>query len=84
MIWVKDVFVQNLRGYNKNYGFQNYICIEMKKSNDRRKETGLQADIERLHSLTSFEYGFLYQIGFLIIANIKTKKLEILQEFYLH
>ena len=79
---VVDLIVHK-RGCDEIYGFQNYICIEMKKSNNNRREQGLQSDIKRLDALTSFEYGFLYQLGFIIIANIKTKKLEIYQEFCL-
>lgn len=62
------------RGYHCQYGFDNLICIEMKKSNDRR---GFDKDKERLRKMTGIEYGFCYKTGFLIVIDMKTRCLTI-------
>lgn len=66
------------RGYDCDYGFDNLICIEMKKSTDRR---GLNADKERLRKMTSYDYGFCYRTGFMIVVDKKNKALVINEQF---
>ena len=66
------------RGYDCNSGFDNLICIEMKKSTDRR---GLNADKERLIKMTNWDYGFCYKTGFMIVIDMKNKCLVIDEQF---
>lgn len=66
------------RGYDNIYGFINLICIEMKKSTDRR---GCVDDEARLRKMCSYEYNFLYSIGFMILINMKQNCLEIKTSF---
>jgi len=66
------------RGYDDQFGFDNLICIEMKKSNDKRS---LSDDQERLRIMTDNFYGFGYRMGFLIIADIKKYELQIREEY---
>ncbi len=68
------------RGYDCDYGFDNLMCIEMKKSTDRR---GCEEDVERLDSMVGYDYGYQYQTGFMILINMKEYKLEIKESFYL-
>jgi hypothetical protein len=68
------------RGCDCNYDFDNLICIEMKKSTDRR---GGEKDEERLDSMVGYDYGYQYQTGFMILINIKEYKREIKNSFYL-
>lgn len=70
------------RGCDKFYGFNNLICIEMKKTNDRRGKQGVENDQDRLKALTSYEYGFCYKLGIMLIANIRKQKIEILEPIY--
>lgn len=79
---VVDLIVHK-RGYNNITGFDNIICIEMKKSNDSRRLQGIRDDEDRLRKLTDYQYSFNYQIGFMIIADIKEKKLYIRNQFIL-
>ncbi len=68
------------RGYDIWSGFINLICIEMKKSTDRR---GCADDEERLRKMCSYEYKFSYSAGFMILINKKENRLEIKREFCL-
>lgn len=68
------------RGFYALTGFVNLICIEMKKSTDRR---GCDADIARLRKMCSSEYDFWYPIGFMLVANMEEKCIEIKEEFLL-
>ncbi len=79
---VVDLIVHK-RGHNNIAGFDNLICIEMKKSNDSRRLQGIRDDEDRLRKLTDYQYSFNYQIGFMIIADIKEKKLYIRNQFIL-
>ncbi len=56
------------RGYDPVRGFDNLICIEMKKSTDRR---GYTSDEDRLDQMTNYCYGFCYKAGFMIVINMK-------------
>lgn len=67
------------RGYDPQLGFDNLICVEMKKSNSRYST---ESDEERLTALTNPEKGYGYRAGYMIIANLKAKKLEIKSRFY--
>lgn len=49
----------------ENVGFDNLICIEMKKSGGERH---LYDDKRRLRVLTDYHCGFNYHIGFMLIA----------------
>ncbi len=70
------------RGFDCNYGFDNLICIEMKKSKDRR---GCIDDEARLQKMVSYDYGFCYKAGFMILINMKKHSLgmEIKKSFLL-
>lgn len=70
------------RGYDCNYGFDNLICIEVKKSTDRRSCTD---DERRLQKMVSYEYGFCYKAGFMILINMRKHHLglEIKKSFFL-
>ena len=74
---VVDLIVHK-RDSDNTYGFQNLICIEMKKSTDRR---GLKEDKERLKIMTDSYMDFKYEIGFMIVINMEQNKLEINQTF---
>lgn len=62
-------------GVRKVIGFSNLICIEMKKSNDRRGKEGIAKDKERLCIMTRNYGGYAYSIGFMIIAEMKKHEL---------
>lgn len=62
------------RGYDNRAGFINLICMEMKKSTDRR---GCNDDITRLRKMCSLNYAFYYPIGFMLLVNMKNKRIEI-------
>lgn len=66
------------RGNREFGGFQNLICIEMKKSTDRR---GTQKDEQRLQKMVDWEHGYLYEIGFMIVINMKRHALELKEPF---
>lgn len=66
------------REYDNSNGFINLICIEMKKSTDRR---GCNDDETRLRKMCSWEYNFHYLEGFMILVNIKECRLEIKETF---
>jgi len=68
------------RGYDCNYGFDNLICIEMKKTTDRR---GCSNDETRLRNMVGYGFGYCYKTGFMILINMKECRLEIINEFYL-
>lgn len=68
------------RGYDEKLGFDNLICIEMKKTKSR---IGTEADEERLVQLTSWSRGFRYKIGYMIMIDIKEGKLRIKRIFHL-
>ncbi len=61
------------RGYDCCCGFDNLICIEMKKSTNRR---GCDSDEARLSKLVNSDYGFCYQAGFMILADMKACALK--------
>lgn len=58
---VVDLIVHK-RGYNPETGFDNLVCIEMKKSKYNRG-----SDLERLKIMTNPYCGFNYKAGFMII-----------------
>ena len=60
---VIDLIVHK-RGYDINLGFDNLLCIEMKKG---YKDYAYGEDIERLKKLTDICYGFNYKAGFMIL-----------------
>lgn len=72
--------------YSEPYGFDNLICIEMKKRTASNKE--IEEDKIRLNKLTDIKEGFCYKAGFLIIVDSRnassTFGLKILEEYYLH
>lgn len=76
---VVDLIVHK-RGYDCETGYDNLICIEMKKSTDRR---GCNDDEERLRKMTDYSYGFNYKIAAMILVNMKERKLEIKRVFKL-
>lgn len=68
------------RGYDEVYGFDNLICVEMKKTTSR---VGTEADEERLAQLTSWSRGFRYKIGYMIIIDLQEERLRIKRTFRL-
>ena len=68
------------RGYDSNYGFDNLICIEMKKTTDRR---GCSNDETRLCNMVGYDFGYCYKTGFMVLINMQKYQLEIKKEFYL-
>lgn len=80
---VVDLIVHK-RGYDETLGYDNLICIEMKKSNDSRRTQGIMDDESRLEKLTNYQYSFNYQIGLLLLVDIKKKELYIKSEYYLN
>ena len=68
------------RGYDCCYGFDNLICVEMKKSTNRE---GCSSDETRLSKMVSYNYGYCYQTGFMILINMKENQLEVKKEYYL-
>lgn len=67
------------RGHDNRYGYKNMICIEMKKSTNRR---GCTADEDRLCKLTGTDYGFCYQSGFMLLADMTGHHLKIKRAFH--
>lgn len=61
---VVDLIVHK-RGYNPYTGFDNLICIEMKKS---YKYPNLSSDQDRLKAMTCQYGGFGYKAGYMIVA----------------
>lgn len=78
---VVDLIVHK-RGYDEFYGYDNLICIEMKKTNDSRGKQGIIDDQARLKDLAGYEYGFCYKLGIMLVANVKKQLLEILEPVY--
>ena len=76
---VADLIVHK-RGQDNKHGFYNLICIEMKKSTDRR---GFEVDKKRLREMVSYDYGFIYRCGYMIIADMREEILKIESEYYL-
>lgn len=74
---VVDLIVHK-RGQFKNYGFDNLFCVEMKKSNSRY---GYGQDKTRLKEMTDYQYGYNYRCGYMVVADMKKKKLIIESEF---
>lgn len=61
---VVDLIVHK-RAYDENAGYDNLICIEMKK---QYKNFDLSSDKNRLRVLTDDVFRFGYEIGFMIVA----------------
>lgn len=53
------------RGYHDLYGFDNLICIEMKKTFEPSK---LRSDKTRLRRMTDRTHGFHYKAGYMIVV----------------
>lgn len=70
---VVDLIIHK-RGYDNEMGYQNLICMEMKKSTNR---IGCGADEARLGKMTDPDYGFNYKTGFMIVADMKQCALTI-------
>lgn len=69
------------RGEDPVYGYDNMICIEMKKQEDPR---GLESDHTRLKELTYMGYDgakFCYRSGFMLVAYKLPRGLEIEAEY---
>ena len=66
------------RGHDNERGYDNLLCIEMKKSTNR---VGCSADEARLQNMTAPDYGFLYKSGFMIVADMARKELTIKSMF---
>lgn len=72
---VVDLIIHK-RGYDETYGFNNLICIEMKKD---YKRLNMDSDKERLRKLVKYRYHFCFEVGFMIIIhrNIKRQEFEL-------
>lgn len=70
--------VVHKRGYDCNYGFDNLICIEMKKTTNRN---GTANDENRLAKLTDICYGFCYKLGLMLLIDMKENIIKIKSEF---
>ena len=68
---VVDLIVHK-RGFSEEIGFNNLICIEMKKG---YKRVSLASDKNRLRILTDDKLGFCYQAGYMLVA-YADKKLD--------
>jgi len=77
---VVDLIVHK-RGQSEYYGFDNLFCVEMKKSNSRY---GYSNDKARLKDMTDYDYGYNYKCGYMVIIDMKRKKLIIESEFRLN
>ena len=69
---VCDLIVHK-RGYDEQRGFDNLICIEMKKSSSR---VGTAKDENRLRAMTSLSRGFQYKLGYMIMIDLKNNELH--------
>ncbi|MDY4783390.1 hypothetical protein [Pygmaiobacter massiliensis] len=67
---VVDLIVHK-RGYSKIKGFQNLICIEMKKT---KNHPDMTQDKQRLEIMTDSKYGFGYSAGFMIVADADKRR----------
>lgn len=74
---VVDLIVHK-REYDSGIGFDNLICIEMKKSTNR---IGCGEDEQRLQKMVSYDYRFGYKLGVMLLANMKEFRLEIKDTF---
>ena len=62
------------RGMHCRWGFDNLICIEMKKTTDRR---GYKDDEARLMTMTDSAHGFHYKLGVMLAVNMTENRLRI-------
>ena len=76
-IIVVDLVVHK-RGYDERIGFDNLICIEMKKTSNRK---GCDSDEKRLKNMTGADYGFCYNLGIMILIDNKQNLLRIKSRF---
>ena len=74
---VVDLIVHK-RGYDIKNGFNNLICMEMKKSTNRR---GCKDDEIRLNKMVDYRYGFNYKIAIMVLINMPEQQLEIKNVF---
>lgn len=78
------------RDYDEEIGFDNFICIEMKKDNDSRGTEGVKADEDRLEKLTNLglKEKYNYKAGYMLLAKVTGTKeemeLTVANSFYLH
>ena len=79
---VVDLIVHK-RGYDRDFGFDNLFCIEMKK---KYKNPDLTSDKNRLRILTDDNSGFCYRAGFMVLItkdqDLEKYELEIDERFY--
>lgn len=62
------------RGLDCQYGYDNLLCIEMKKVKNR---CGCDNDETRLSKMTDSLHGFCYKLGVMIVINDKENELQI-------
>lgn len=62
------------RGFDCLYGFDNLICMEMKKSRNRK---GCSSDEDRLRKLTDMAFGFCHKLGAMILVDSRDRQLKI-------
>lgn len=56
------------RGYDEIYGFDNLVCIEMKKEYGGKD---ISSDLNRLQKFTDKYFDFKYQIGLMLLIRKK-------------
>ena len=74
---VVDLVVHK-RGYDCNYGFDNLICIEMKK---HKNQLGCEADENRLRKMTAYDYGFCYKLGIMLVIDDRLNAIKMKSMF---
>ena len=79
----KRGYSEGIREFGGVYftGYDNLICIEMKKSKDK---ASMGADKRRLEIMTNNSMGFAYKLGVMIIIDKKSISLIIDEVFYNH
>jgi len=66
------------RGYDCRYGYDNLICIEMKKSSNH---AGCSHDEDRLRKMTDPIYGFCYQLGAMLLVDMEECRIRVKTTF---
>lgn len=65
-----DLIVHKRSNQPDNRGFNNLICIEMKK---HHLKSGIAQDRERIKKLINPAYGFYYKVGYIVLI-VRSKR----------
>ena len=68
-LMIPDIIVHQ-RGHDPVLGYQNLICIEMKKD---KNEEGFEGDKARLKEFTDRHKGFMYRLGCMLVVYSDTE-----------